>query len=338
MRRRARRPGGLQPHSSASSRPVAGQFRTALALGHRQVCQLNGKRPPPPFRSRRPQPARPHPGTRPPVRPGSSPSSRRSSASGVQCERVGQVDLEDEGRHEIWGQISTPSARGLRRSADRPPRDRRVPSTVSSAVQVMGRPTWRCSSNMSSSAITPPGRRATTPRPASRTGRSRARELVQVGHPGGHRATAVTVVGRRSAGGEARWPRPPCLGHHRLHPVQLLGGGRPLVGLLAHYVEPHGGVAHVAAVVECDPRRRRRRRGTGGRSRTRPRARRRPGCRSSCPRRVARVRASRRHSAARMGAMEKPQLPATTVVTPWKDDGVSADPRRPGRRSGCGCR
>ena len=25
-----------------------------------------------------------------------------------------------------------------------------------------------------------------------------------------------------------------------------------------------------------------------------------------------------------MGAMEKPQLPATTVVTPWNADGVSA--------------
>ena len=27
---------------------------------------------------------------------------------------------------------------------------------------------------------------------------------------------------------------------------------------------------------------------------------------------------------ASVGAMEKPQLPATTVVTPWKHDGVSA--------------
>ena len=29
-------------------------------------------------------------------------------------------------------------------------------------------------------------------------------------------------------------------------------------------------------------------------------------------------------SSGRVGAIEKPQLPATTVVTPWKHDGVSA--------------
>ena len=36
------------------------------------------------------------------------------------------------------------------------------------------------------------------------------------------------------------------------------------------------------------------------------------------------VRAMSSRSAGRVGAMEKPQLPATTVVTPWKHDGVSA--------------
>ena len=34
------------------------------------------------------------------------------------------------------------------------------------------------------------------------------------------------------------------------------------------------------------------------------------------------VRASSGTPSARMGAMEKPQLPAMTDVTPWKDDGV----------------
>ena len=34
------------------------------------------------------------------------------------------------------------------------------------------------------------------------------------------------------------------------------------------------------------------------------------------------VRASSGTPAAVMGAMEKPQLPAMTVVTPWNEDGV----------------
>ena len=36
------------------------------------------------------------------------------------------------------------------------------------------------------------------------------------------------------------------------------------------------------------------------------------------------VRATSVRSSGRVGAIEKPQLPATTVVTPWKHDGVSA--------------
>ena len=35
-----------------------------------------------------------------------------------------------------------------------------------------------------------------------------------------------------------------------------------------------------------------------------------------------RVRASSATPSGRIGAMENPQLPATTVVTPWNDDGV----------------
>ena len=34
------------------------------------------------------------------------------------------------------------------------------------------------------------------------------------------------------------------------------------------------------------------------------------------------VRASSDTPSARMGAMEKPQFPAMTEVTPWKEDGV----------------
>ena len=34
------------------------------------------------------------------------------------------------------------------------------------------------------------------------------------------------------------------------------------------------------------------------------------------------VRASSATPSGRMGAMENPQLPATTVVTPWNEDGV----------------
>ena len=36
------------------------------------------------------------------------------------------------------------------------------------------------------------------------------------------------------------------------------------------------------------------------------------------------VRPNSSRSAGRVGAMLNPQLPATTVVTPWKHDGVSA--------------
>ncbi len=40
------------------------------------------------------------------------------------------------------------------------------------------------------------------------------------------------------------------------------------------------------------------------------------------------VRAIRLRCSGRVGAIEKPQLPATTVVTPWKHDGV-----RPGSQN-----
>ena len=36
-----------------------------------------------------------------------------------------------------------------------------------------------------------------------------------------------------------------------------------------------------------------------------------------------RVRAIRLTASGRMGAIENPQLPAITVVTPWYDDGVN---------------
>ncbi len=35
------------------------------------------------------------------------------------------------------------------------------------------------------------------------------------------------------------------------------------------------------------------------------------------------VRASSETASGLIGAIEKPQLPATTLVTPWNDDGVS---------------
>jgi hypothetical protein len=38
----------------------------------------------------------------------------------------------------------------------------------------------------------------------------------------------------------------------------------------------------------------------------------------------SRVSAIVSRSASRVGAIVKPQLPATTVVTPWKQEGVSA--------------
>ena len=44
----------------------------------------------------------------------------------------------------------------------------------------------------------------------------------------------------------------------------------------------------------------------------------------------SRVRAITSWCSGRVGAIEKPQFPATTVVTPWKHDGV-----RPGSQNTC---
>ena len=51
-----------------------------------------------------------------------------------------------------------------------------------------------------------------------------------------------------------------------------------------------------------------------------------PACRAatSMSSTFSSVRAIRIAVLGAVGAMEKPQLPATTVVTPWKHDGVSA--------------
>ena len=51
-----------------------------------------------------------------------------------------------------------------------------------------------------------------------------------------------------------------------------------------------------------------------------------PACRAatSMSSTFSSVRAIRSRCSARVGAMEKPQLPATTVVTPWKHEGVRA--------------
>ena len=75
-------------------------------------------------------------------------------------------------------------------------------------------------------------------------------ELVEVGDARRHRASAVSVVGRRRARCEPHGTGGHGLGHHGLHAGQLFGGGGPFVGLLAHDVHPHRGVAHVTPVVQ----------------------------------------------------------------------------------------
>ena len=163
-------------------------------------------------------------------------------------------------------------------------------------------------------------------------------QLGQVGHPRRHRPAAVAVVGRRRARGEAGGAARHGVGHHRLHERDLVVGRRPLVGVLAHDVEPHRGVPDVAPEVQRRARAPPPRRDTAGTSRTRPTARRRPGCRSSCPPRAGAcgpAAARRRRGWARWRSRS---CPAMTDVTPWNDDGVRSGPRRPARRSGCGCR
>ena len=75
-------------------------------------------------------------------------------------------------------------------------------------------------------------------------------ELVEVGDPRRHGSALVAVVGGGGAAGEADGTAGHRLGDDGLHPIELVGRGGALVGLLAHHVQARGGVPHVAAVVE----------------------------------------------------------------------------------------
>ena len=103
----------------------------------------------------------------------------------------------------------------------------------------------------------------------------------------------------------------------------LLRGGDALVRGVAHHEQPQRGVTDVRVEVEHRAAARRPTPGTRGTSRS-------P---TGCPptsvstfmsSTFSSVRAIVVWCSGRVGAIEKPQLPAITVVTPWNDDGVSA--------------
>ena len=174
----------------------------------------------------------------------------------------------------------------------------------------MGRPTSRWRSKSWRLGITPPGSSATTPFAGVVERHEQGAQLVDVRHA----ATAPGARRRRCGSGDALEAKPmaPAAMDSAttcLHASQLVGRGGPLVGVLAHDVHPHRGVAHVAPVVEGRCRGARRRRGTGGRSRTRPRARPTASVSKLMSSTCWSVRASSETRSGRMGAMEKPQLP-----------------------------
>ncbi len=84
------------------------------------------------------------------------------------------VIWKTSGRHDTCGHTSTPRARAASCSAMTRSWYGR-PFTVSSAVQVMGRPTSSCRVKSWSLEKTPPGSSAITPLPALRSGSSSAR-------------------------------------------------------------------------------------------------------------------------------------------------------------------
>ena len=108
-----------------------------------------------------------------------------------------------------------------------------------------------------------------------------------------------------------------------LHAADLVVGRFPLVARLAHDVEPHRGVTDVARVVEQRAALLDRvevlreglevSQGTPSNSVS--------GAMSST---CWSVRTSSSRCSGRTGAIENPQLPATTLVTPCQHDGVSA--------------
>ncbi len=165
---------------------------------------------------------------------------------------------------------------------------------------------------------------STTPLPVRPAASNSASTSSRVGEAAGHRLAVRRRGGCRRSWSRTR-PRPPRSPRStsRHIALDLVGGGGALVGGVAHHEEPHRAVADVRGEVDGGPAARGRAPGTRGRCRS-PRR---------CPRSSdARVHVldvlERAHDhswcSARVGAMVKPQLPATTVVTPWYDDGRSA--------------
>ena len=146
-------------------------------------------------------------------------------------------------------------------------------------------------------------------------------ELAEVGEPRRHRSAAVAAVGRRRAGRESGRAGRDRVGDDRAHARELVVGRGALVARFAHDPEPHRGVADVAAVVERGAVALDRVEVLGKVSKSH-------GTPASSVARLmsstcCNVRDSRSRCSGWHGAIEKPQLPAITDVTPWYDDGVS---------------
>ncbi len=75
-------------------------------------------------------------------------------------------------------------------------------------------------------------------------------DFVGLGEAARHRLAVDAAVREREAGGEARRAGRERLPHERGHLLDLVGGGRALVGGVAHHVEPQRGVADVGGEVE----------------------------------------------------------------------------------------
>jgi hypothetical protein len=78
-------------------------------------------------------------------------------------------------------------------------------------------------------------------------------KLGEIGDARRDRPAAVAVVRGRGTGGEPHGAAGHGIGHHGGHGLELAVGGGTLVGVLAHHVQPHGGVADVAGVVQRRP-------------------------------------------------------------------------------------
>ncbi len=145
------------------------------------------------------------------------------------------------------------------------------------------------------------------------------------------------AVREREAGREARRTRRERLPHEHAHLPDLVRCGDPLVGGVAHHVEPHRGVTDVRGEVEERSPGGRRARGTRGTWRT-PTRYPRSASPGPCPRRSRASRRSDRGARAGSGRSRSRSCRRRRWSRRGNTTAAAPDPRRPARRSGCGCR